>query len=173
MLTQRILDKAEAERIEAEAIAGLTPDIHALGVEFGLFGVQVTEVAEEIETAAQRAGRSAGQSLIARARENAGFQQSVAPGTFAAIRAIQDRAAMQDIAAQHGAAVRGSRYGSLVRVGENFTNENIVPVGRGGMGGGGGLAGQAFQLNIRLGDSILKQMVLIGRTEAERTLEWD
>ena len=39
--------------------------------------------------------------------------------------------------AQHGAFVRGSRMGSLVRVGENYTDENITPVGsRGGSGGG-------------------------------------
>ena len=52
--------------------------------------------------------------------------------------------------AQHGAAVRGSRYGSLVRVGENFTNENIVPVGRngGGMGGGGGSSPVVLQLRL-------------------------
>ena len=40
----------------------------------------------------------------------------------------------------HGAAVRGSRYGSLVRVGENFTDENITPVGRNGAGSGAAVA---------------------------------
>ena len=37
-------------------------------------------------------------------------------------------------AAQHGAFVKGSKMGSLVRVGENYTDENITPVG--GRGGG-------------------------------------
>ena len=54
-------------------------------------------------------------------------------------------------AAQHGAAVRGSRYGSLVRVGENFTNENIVPVSRGGGMGGMGGGSRPIRLNLRLG----------------------
>ena len=48
--------------------------------------------------------------------------------------------------------MRGSRYGSLVRVGENFTNENIVPVGRGGMGGGGG-GSSPVVLQLRLPNS--------------------
>ena len=41
--------------------------------------------------------------------------------------------------AQRGAFVKGSQQGSLVRVGENFTDENITPVGgRGGSGSGVG-----------------------------------
>ena len=36
-LTQLILDRTQAEQTEAEAIAGLTPKIHAMGVELGLF----------------------------------------------------------------------------------------------------------------------------------------
>ena len=65
-------------------------------------------------------------------------------------------------AAQHGAAVRGSRYGSLVRVGENFTNENIVPVGRsGGMGGGGSAP---LYLSVKFGDTEVEN-VLVGKLD--------
>ena len=52
-------------------------------------------------------------------------------------------------AAQRGAFVKGSQQGSLVRVGENFTDENITPVGgRGGSGSGGG---QRWTIPVHLG----------------------
>ena len=70
--------------------------------------------------------------------------------------------------AQHGAAVRGSRYGSLVRVGENFTNENIVPVGRGGGGMGGGRQ-QPMVAKITIGGRTLEDIWLEGQSQAQRS----
>ena len=70
--------------------------------------------------------------------------------------------------AQRGAAVRGSRYGSLVRVGENFTNENIVPVGRGG-GGSGRHQGGRREYPIYIGDEKLTTLVLNAQNELEDT----
>ena len=67
-------------------------------------------------------------------------------------------------AAQHGAAVRGSRYGSLVRVGENFTNENITPVGRNG-GGSGRNQGGRREYPIYIGDEKLTTLVLNAQNE--------
>ena len=67
-------------------------------------------------------------------------------------------------AAQHGAAVRGSRYGSLVRVGENFTNENITPVSR-GSGGGNGNSGGRREYPIYIGDEKLTTLVLNAQNE--------
>ena len=66
--------------------------------------------------------------------------------------------------AQHGAAVRGSRYGSLVRVGENFTNENITPVGRNG-GGSGRNQGGRREYPIYIGDEKLTTLVLNAQNE--------
>ena len=69
--------------------------------------------------------------------------------------------------AQRGAAVRGSRYGSLVRVGENFTNENIVPVRRnGGMGGG---RQQPMVAKITIGGRTLEDIWLEGQSQAQRS----
>ena len=70
--------------------------------------------------------------------------------------------------AQHGAAVRGSRYGSLVRVGENFTNENITPVGRNG-GGSGRNQGGRREYPIYIGDEKLTTLVLNAQNELEDT----
>ena len=70
--------------------------------------------------------------------------------------------------AQHGAAVRGSRYGSLVRVGENFTNENITPVGRNG-GGSGQNQGGRREYPIYIGDEKLTTLVLNAQNELEDT----
>ena len=73
-----------------------------------------------------------------------------------------DHIASMTPGAQHGAAVRGSRYGSLVRVGENFTNENITPVGRnGGMGGGGSAP---LYLSVKFGDTEVEN-VLVGKLD--------
>ena len=69
-------------------------------------------------------------------------------------------------AAQHGAAVRGSRYGSLVRVGENFTNENITPVGRGGGSGGG--SGPPMVIPVNLGGETLATIYVEGKRVAVR-----
>ena len=71
-------------------------------------------------------------------------------------------------AAQHGAAVSGSRYGSLVRVGENFTNENITPVGRNG-GGSGRNQGGRREYPIYIGDEKLTTLVLNAQNELEDT----
>ena len=71
-------------------------------------------------------------------------------------------------AAQHGAAVRGSRYGSLVRVGENFTNENITPVGRNGSGTGRNQGGRR-EYPIYIGDEKLTTLVLNAQNELEDT----
>ena len=68
--------------------------------------------------------------------------------------------------AQHGAAVRGSRYGSLVRVGENFTNENITPVGRNGAGSGGGSGQMVIPVN--LGGETLATIYVEGKRVAVR-----
>ena len=64
-----------------KALAALSPEMRALAEEFGLFGLRVMEVAEEIETAVQRAGRIAGQELIDQALERAVFTltQSASP----------------------------------------------------------------------------------------------
>ena len=70
--------------------------------------------------------------------------------------------------AQHGAAVRGSRYGSLVRVGENFTDENITPVGRNG-GGSGRNQGGRREYPIYIGDEKLTTLVLNAQNELEDT----
>ena len=69
--------------------------------------------------------------------------------------------------AQRGAAVRGSRYGSLVRVGENFTNENIVPVGRNGGGSGGG-SGPPMVIPVNLGGETLATIYVEGKRVAVR-----
>ena len=69
--------------------------------------------------------------------------------------------------AQHGAAVRGSRYGSLVRVGENFTNENITPVGRNGAGSGGG-SGPPMVIPVNLGGETLATIYVEGKRVAVR-----
>ena len=68
--------------------------------------------------------------------------------------------------AQHGAAVRGSRYGSLVRVGENFTNENITPVGRNGGGSGG--SGPPMVIPVNLGGETLATIYVEGKRVAVR-----
>ena len=69
--------------------------------------------------------------------------------------------------AQHGAAVRGSRYGSLVRVGENFTNENITPVSRGGGMSGG--RQQPMVAKITIGGRTLEDIWLEGQSQAQRS----
>ena len=67
--------------------------------------------------------------------------------------------------AQHGAFVKGSRMGSLVRVGENFTDENITPVGgRGGRNGGG----QKMEFAVNLGDETLATIYVDGKRVAVR-----
>ena len=71
--------------------------------------------------------------------------------------------------AQHGAAVRGSRYGSLVRVGENFTNENITPVSRGSAGMGGGRSSVPVIAKITIGDETLEDIWVEGRQSAIRS----
>ena len=70
-------------------------------------------------------------------------------------------------AAQRGAAVRGSRYGSLVRVGENFTDENITPVGRNGSGSGGG-SGAPMVIPVNLGGETLATIYVEGKRVAVR-----
>ena len=111
-------------------------------------------------------GRSAGPATSHTFRELHGRDNILRAGpdgepTAASIAAYQahiaefgpregDRTFPNTPAAQHGAAVRGSRYGSLVRVGENFTNENIVPVGRSG-GGGLGSGNRPIRINLSLG----------------------
>ena len=68
--------------------------------------------------------------------------------------------------AQRGAAVRGSRYGSLVRVGENFTNENITPVGRSSGSGGG--SGPPMVIPVNLGGETLATIYVEGKRVAVR-----
>ena len=62
--------------------------------------------------------------------------------------------------------MRGSRYGSLVRVGENFTNENITPVGRNGGGSGGGSGQMVIPVN--LGGETLATIYVEGKRVAVR-----
>ena len=68
--------------------------------------------------------------------------------------------------AQQGAFVKGSRQGSLVRVGENFTDENITPV-RGADGGGSG-GGQSLTIPVQLGDETLATIYVKGKRVAVR-----
>ena len=69
-------------------------------------------------------------------------------------------------AAQRGAFVKGSQQGSLVRVGENFTDENITPVGgRGGSGSGGG---QSLTIPVQIGDETLATIYVKGKRVAVR-----
>ena len=64
---------------------------------------------------------------------------------------------------------RGRSMGSLVRVGENFTDENITPVGRGGDGGGSGGGGQIIDHpGISLGDETLATIYVKGKRVAVR-----
>ena len=60
--------------------------------------------------------------------------------------------------------------GSLVRVGENFTDENITPVGA--KGGGGAGSGPTI-LRLSIGDGPTTDIVLRGRSNAEREGRWD
>ena len=68
--------------------------------------------------------------------------------------------------AQHGAFVQGSRMGSLVRVGENFTDENITPVGS--RGGGGSGSGQKMVIPVNLGGETLATIYVEGKRVAVR-----
>ena len=70
-------------------------------------------------------------------------------------------------AAQHGAFVKGSRMGSLVRVGENYTDENITPVGNRGGGSGGGMRQPIIIRNI-IGNRTLADVWVEGESQAER-----
>ena len=69
-------------------------------------------------------------------------------------------------AAQHGAFVRGSRMGSLVRVGENFTDENITPLR--GANGGGSSGGQKMVIPVNLGGETLATIYIDGKRVAVR-----
>ena len=69
-------------------------------------------------------------------------------------------------AAQHGAFVKGSKMGSLVRVGENFTDENITPVG--GRGGSGGGSQRPILITAQLGDTKLADIWVQGKQVAIR-----
>ena len=84
--------------------------------------------------------------------------------------------------AQYGAFVRGSRMGSLVRVGENFTDERITPavhssggMGSGGRGGsssggrGGSSSGGRREYHVYLGEEKLTTLVLNAQNELEDT----
>ena len=154
-LTQLILERTQAEKTEAEAIAGLTPEIHAMGVELGLFGLRVTEVSDMVNNSLPDLGdlthrQAAFDPRLSQAERDDAFEWALWENS-------------QNVpGAQHGAAVRGSRYGSLVRVGENFTNENITPVGRnGGMGGGGSAP---LYLSVKFGDTEVEN-VLVGKLD--------
>ena len=68
-------------------------------------------------------------------------------------------------AAQHGAFVKGSRMGSLVRVGENYTDENITPVGGRGSGSGGG---GKMEFAVNLGGETLATIYVEGKRVAVR-----
>ena len=70
--------------------------------------------------------------------------------------------------AQHGAFVRGSRMGSLVRVGENFTDENIMPVRGSGINGSGGGSQQPLLITAQLGDTKLADIYVQGKQVAIR-----
>ena len=70
--------------------------------------------------------------------------------------------------AQAAQAARGSRYSSFVQVGENFTDENIVPVGRNG-GGSGRNQGGRREYAIYIGDEKLTTLVLNAQNELEDT----
>ena len=71
--------------------------------------------------------------------------------------------------AQYGAFVRGSRMGSLVRVGENYTDENITPVksmaGGGRRGGGQRGSGGRREYPIYIGEEKLTTLVLNAQNE--------
>ena len=62
----------------------------------------------------------------------------------------------------------GRAMARLVRVGENFTNENIVPVGRNG-GGSGRNQGGRREYPIYIGDEKLTTLVLNAQNELEDT----
>ena len=69
-------------------------------------------------------------------------------------------------AAGDGAFVKGSKMGSLVRVGENYTDENITPVGgRGGSGSGGG---GKMEFAVNLGGETLATIYVEGKRVAVR-----
>ena len=70
------------------------------------------------------------------------------------------------LGAQHGAFVKGSRMGSLVRVGENYTDENITPVGS--RGGGGSGSGQKMVIPVNLGGETLATIYVEGKRVAVR-----
>ena len=53
--------------------------------------------------------------------------------------------------------------GSMVRVGENFTDENITPVGRNGGGSNG--SGGKREYHVYLGDEKLTTLVLNAQNE--------
>ena len=69
--------------------------------------------------------------------------------------------------AAQGAFVKGSQQGSLVRVGENFTDENITPVGGRGGSGGGGMRQPIIIRNI-IGNRTLADVWVEGESQAER-----
>ena len=68
-------------------------------------------------------------------------------------------------AAQHGAFVKGSQMGSLVRVGENYTDENITPVNSRSGGGNGQGGGGRRRYVIQLGEETLATLVLNAQNE--------
>ena len=70
--------------------------------------------------------------------------------------------------AQYGAFVRGSRMGSLVRVGENNTDEHIIPSSRMNGGNGAGSGQQPLVIPVSLGGETLATIYVEGKRVAVR-----